>query len=62
VEAVVRLAAHVGPTARMLREKNGGPEDLEAIQRELATQLRPYLNEDGVRIPAKINIFTGRNA
>jgi hypothetical protein len=58
VEAVVQLASYVGPTARVLREKNGTPEDLAAIVEQIAAKFRRFRSADGVRIPARVNIFT----
>jgi SAM-dependent methyltransferase len=57
LEAVVRLAAHVGPTARVLREKNGTAEDHAAIVEEIATAFQQFGSADGIRIPACFNIF-----
>ncbi len=58
VEAVVRLAAHVGPTARIMRENNGTAVDEAAIAAALAVELAQFRSDDGVRIPARVNIFT----
>lgn len=60
VEAVVALARHVGPTSRVLRERNGTPEDEAAILAALADELGRYGSTDGIRIPAAINVFTAR--
>jgi SAM-dependent methyltransferase len=58
IEAVTSLAMKVGPVSRMLREKNGTPEDLAAIIDAAAGEFRPFDSADGIRIPARINIFT----
>lgn len=60
IEAVVQLASHVGPTARVLRERNGTAEDKAAILDEIASEFRQFRSGDGIRIPARINIFTGQ--
>lgn len=61
VEAVVALARHVGPTSRVLRERNGTPEDEAAILTALTDELERYRSADGIRIPAAINLFTARS-
>lgn len=60
VEAVIRLARDVGPTSRVLRERNGTPEDQAAILAALAEDFAQYSGPDGIKIPAAINVFTGR--
>ena len=58
VAGVVDLAAEVGPTARLMREKNGTDADRRAIADRLAAELAPFATPDGVRIPAGINLFS----
>ncbi len=59
VEAIVRLLRHVGPMARVLREKGGTPEDEAAILATLREEFGRYRSADGLRIPAALNVFTG---
>lgn len=60
IPAVVDLAAEVGPIARSMRERGGGPEDLAAIKADLAEQLSRYVVGGQLKIPAGINLFTAR--
>ena len=58
VDAVVDLAADVGPTARLMREKNGTDADRRAIADRLTAELEPFRSADGVRIPAGIILYS----
>ena len=60
--AVVDLAIVVGPAARILRLFEGGPEDTAEIGRRIAEALGKYVVVDGIRIPARVNIFTAAKA
>jgi SAM-dependent methyltransferase len=57
-EALVRLASHVGPIARILRETNATEDDEAAIRNGLRDALQPFASTDGIRIPAGINLFS----
>jgi SAM-dependent methyltransferase len=54
---VLRLVPHVGPLARMMREKEGSEADSAAILAEVAAAFELYRSADGIRIPARINVF-----
>ncbi len=56
--AAARLSAKVGPTGRIMREKNGTPDDSAAIGAAMAAALEGYATADGVRIPAGVNLFS----
>jgi len=60
LDAVLRFIGHVGPIARMMREKNGSPEDREAIFATIAAKFERYCVNDGIRVPARVNLFTAR--
>ncbi len=60
VDAIVRLASHVGPTARIVRAKGGSSEDHNIIMERVADELLQFQGRDGVRIPAGINVFRAR--
>jgi hypothetical protein len=62
IEAVVDLASYVGPTARVMREKNGTEEDRAAILEGIAGAMEPFRSADGIRIPASVNVFTAVTA
>lgn len=58
LEPVLQIAPHVGPVARILRAKNGTPDDLAAILDSIAKRFDNFLSDDGIRIPAEIHIFS----
>jgi SAM-dependent methyltransferase len=62
LDAVTQLATVVGPAARILRLFEGGPEDAAEIGRRIAQSLGKYVVDDGIRIPARVNIFTAARA
>lgn len=49
--------AAVGPIASLMREKNGGPDDLAAILEAYAIALADYQTDEGIVIPARLNLF-----
>ena len=51
------LACKIGPAVRIVKEFNGSPEDIEAIERKTAEAFQAFEVDDGVRIPAKMNFF-----
>ncbi len=60
--AIIDLATVVGPAARILRMFDGGPKDIAEIGRRIAQSFAKYVVDDGIRIPARINIFTAAKA
>ncbi|MGB5557149.1 MAG: class I SAM-dependent methyltransferase [Paracoccaceae bacterium] len=60
LNAVIRLASHVGPTARIVRTKGGSAEDHAMIMKRVADALTEFDRPDGIRIPAGINVFRAR--
>lgn len=58
LESVLKVVSHVGPIARMLRDKNGTDEDRNAILEVIADRLRRYEASDGIRVPALVNVFS----
>ena len=57
VAAASALAGHVGPAARLVREKGGTPEDLTALLDGIGAALASFASDDGIRIPAGINVY-----
>lgn len=57
IEALTALATVIGPTARILREKDGDAEDRAAIAADLATRLEVFRDGGEVRVPAAFNVF-----
>ncbi|MBB1493196.1 class I SAM-dependent methyltransferase [Paracoccus sp. MC1854] len=58
LEAVLKLVTVVGPAARVVREKGGTDEDRTAIAEEVAARFEQFRSSDGIRIPARVNLFT----
>ena len=58
LEAIEKLVTVVGPVARVLREKDGTEEDKAAIAAEVAARFAQFRSSDGIRIPARVNVFT----
>lgn len=55
---VVKLATSLGPVSRIVKEREGTPEDLAAIARTLEGELAGFMTDTGFRIPATL-IFYG---
>lgn len=55
------MAATVGPATRLMREKNGTEADLAAIRSAVASALAPYQGDTGLRIPARLIVYSGTN-
>lgn len=57
-EAVGRLAANLGPSARILKAYDGTAEDEAAIAAQVAEAFHPYARpEGGLGLPAILNLF-----
>ncbi|WP_108660344.1 class I SAM-dependent methyltransferase [Acuticoccus kandeliae] len=57
-EGAARAASRVGPAARIMKACEGKETDAAAIEAAVCTAFEPYACEDGVRVPAVVNIFT----
>ena len=57
VSEVAGLASNIGPAARIVKEFDGGPQDVEAIRQMVADAFQVYATEYGMRIPANLNFF-----
>jgi SAM-dependent methyltransferase len=58
--AAAALAGRIGPTARAMREKGGTEADLTAIRAAIADAFAGYADADGLRVPARVNLFSAR--
>jgi SAM-dependent methyltransferase len=62
VEETATFAVHMGPTARLIRER---ADDQDAVARavaaEVADAFRPFVTEGGMRFPAVVSRVTVRN-
>jgi hypothetical protein len=57
---MLRLLGQVGALPRILRDKKGSDTDRAAIVDRLRGELTPFVTTDGIRIPARVTIFSAR--
>lgn len=57
-EGARRLLPAIGPIPGVMRERNGGPDDLAAILGAMHDAWARYLKPDGLHLPARINLAT----
>ncbi len=62
IEAAMRLFANLGALPRFLREKEASAADREAILADLRAALDRFRADDGLRIPARVTLFSARAA
>lgn len=58
--AAADLAVTIGPAAYVMRVKGASDDDRAAIAAGLVARFRAYETPDGVRIPARMNLFAAR--
>ncbi|MFO1210526.1 MAG: methyltransferase domain-containing protein [Amaricoccus sp.] len=58
VAGVLRIFARIGPVPGIVRERGGGEADQAAILRELGAVLARFEAADGVRIPARVIVYS----
>lgn len=56
-EEVASLASNIGPSARVVKEYSGTPEDVIAISNRVTEAFRQFVVDEGVRVPAHLNFF-----
>ncbi|GAB4386332.1 class I SAM-dependent methyltransferase [Albidovulum sp.] len=61
VREAAEFATLLGPVSRIIRERGATEADREAIAGEIARRLAPFQTAEGVRVPARINLFCARN-
>ncbi|MGZ9810039.1 class I SAM-dependent methyltransferase [Pseudoroseicyclus sp. H15] len=61
-DEAARLARSIGPIPRQVRDKGGSDADIDALCDALAEALAQYETAEGLRIPARIILYTARNA
>ncbi len=61
IEKAAEFATTVGPASRVMREKGGTDEDLAVIQATCAEMLEAYRAVDGLRVPARLIVYSGDN-
>jgi SAM-dependent methyltransferase len=57
LEEVSNFASNLGPVARIVKEKDGTPDDVAAIAREIAKSFGDYVVEGGLSVPATLNFY-----
>ncbi|WP_170782427.1 class I SAM-dependent methyltransferase [Ruegeria lacuscaerulensis] len=62
VPGTAALCTRVGPAARVIGYFNGTDEDVAAIEADVAKNLEQFDTENGIEIPAIINLFQARRA
>ncbi|MEM7171651.1 MAG: methyltransferase domain-containing protein [Pseudomonadota bacterium] len=62
LDQVAHLACQLGPVSRLMRELEGTEADLSAIVEAVKEGFRPYDSDVGVKVPARLNFFSGRNS
>lgn len=55
---ILDLAKVIGPVPGHLRDNDGTREDLRIILDDLGARFRKHVSEDGITIPARVNLFT----
>lgn len=60
--ALARLGLELGPAARLLRLRAGTAADREAIAREIEAAFAAFASVDGVRLPARVVVYSARAA
>ncbi|WP_037315603.1 class I SAM-dependent methyltransferase [Ruegeria halocynthiae] len=56
------LCTRVGPAARAISHFNGDDRDVQAIQTAVGEAFQSYLTDNGVQIPAVINLYQARRS
>lgn len=56
------LCTRIGPAARIIELFDGTDEDVAIIKEAVAQDFQPFARDDGVHIPAVINLFQARRA
>lgn len=60
LEAAASLCEDIGPMSRMLRERNADAKDVAAIVAAIREGFAPYVVPEGIRIPARVHVFSAQ--
>ena len=60
LRAVVAGITHLGPAARVLKDREADADTRARVVGRIETALRGYVTEDGVRVPSTFNVYSGR--
>jgi SAM-dependent methyltransferase len=58
LDAMMQLVGNIGALPRILREKGGTAEDRAAILAEVRDALARYATPDGIRLPARVIVYS----
>lgn len=51
------LSSNIGAATRIVKELDGGPEDVAFIEQEAAKGFQQYVTNEGVSVPATVNFY-----
>ena len=57
LDAVAPLAARIGPAVRIANELGATEADMAAISRAVLEGFADFATDDGIRVPARLNVF-----
>ncbi len=60
VAAAAQLSARLGPAARIIKERDGTPEDIAAIAQRIESDFAPFATSGGIAVPALLNLVEAR--
>lgn len=60
-QEILKVICHLGPIARLMREKEGDAKDLEVITDRVAEAFSAFLHEGRLKVPARLNFLRARN-
>jgi SAM-dependent methyltransferase len=60
LDAIVRMCGEIGTLPRVLREKGGTEADKAAILAMVRTAFAPHVTAEGIRIPARVILYSAR--
>lgn len=59
--AAAEMAVTIGPATRLIREKEATQTDQDTIRAGVEEALQPYEGPDGIRVPARVIVYTAVN-
>lgn len=60
IEPVLDMLTGIGGLPRLMRERGGTAEDMAAIQTALRDAWAAHVGPEGLRLPARVNLFSAR--
>ena len=59
---IAEFATRVGPASRVIREREGTPDDTRRVQALVAMEIGRFETAAGIRVPATLNLFSANAA